>query len=436
MLTRRSGPVTVATNLKTELNDSLSIARNKIQAKKAVVDDDMKQKHNEQLALEAAKVLLTVTQPVDNALSTAEALLSISPTVSPMETLCAPSPFSLLLSVSLHCKVSDYAAAKQPIRNLKQSTQIKSEPGLLKRGSQSEGRGLAKRQRKSNPKFYGEEYNSTKYGENVKLKQKSVKDKLKQEIDLEVLSNLDILNGVGSLETDLLSGYPEDANSARGTARQKVPKVKYSRLCIEPECKKNAQGATRKCIAHGGGRRCIVDDCTKSAQGTTRKCKGHGGGRRCSFSDCTKSARGSTEKCKAHGGGRRCEKDGCNNSAAGSTFLCITHGGGRKCIVDHCTKSAAGSTPKCKAHGGGRRCMVKDCAKSAQGATFKCIAHGGGRRCSIDSCTKSAQGATNKCKAHGGGKRCDTDGCNKTVYRATGKCKTHGEATLPLFMIE
>jgi hypothetical protein len=409
-----------------EIQAATAVVQKEIQAEKVIVDQivhqveaDLKQKRREQMTLEAARVLLTVTKPVDKELSTAQALLSISPTVSPMETLRLPSPFSLLLSVSLNSKVSDFGISGL----FNSAIEIKPEPGLLKRGAQSEGRGLAKRQRVPNPYFYGAEYNSSKpkYGENVKFK---------REIDL------DILNGVNSVDTALLSGYEEHGTKfiSRGTARHAssmvpaVPKVKYSRLCIEPECMKNAQGATRKCIAHGGGKRCIVDDCTKSAQGTTRKCKAHGGGRRCNSVNCTKSARGSTEKCKAHGGGRRCGKDDCNNSAAGSTFRCITHGGGRKCIAEGCTKSAAGSTQKCKAHGGGRRCMVEGCAKSAQGATFKCIAHGGGRRCNINGCTKSAQGATDKCKAHGGGKRCDTEGCNKTVYRATARCKAHGEA--------
>jgi hypothetical protein len=234
------------------------------------------------------------------------------------------------------------------------------------------------------------------------------------------------------LDSDNLAAFADEGEgNTRGTSR---PKVKYCRLCIEPGCTKNAQGATRRCIAHGGGRRCVVDNCTKSAQGTTRKCKAHGGGRRCTFLNCTKSARGSTNKCKAHGGGRRCEAPGCNNSAAGPRPKpgqldgCITHGGGRKCIIDGCTKSAAGSTPKCKAHGGGRRCVVENCTKSAQGATYKCIAHGGGRRCSVQGCPKSAQGATDRCKTHGGGKRCNADSCNKTVYRATDKCKAHGDS--------
>jgi hypothetical protein len=274
--------------------------------------------------------------------------------------------------------------------------QIKPEPNYLKRDEEQDNFPLAKRQRNPNPKY-------------------SVKEEPFGSFD-ETVMDFDELKG--SITAPAL-----------GTARSKVlGKGKYCRLCIEPGCTKNAQGATRKCIAHGGGRRCVVDGCTKSAQGTTPKCKAHGGGRRCVFPNCTKSARGLTSKCKAHGGGRRCGADGCNNSAAGSTFRCITHGGGRKCIIDGCTKSAAGSTAKCKAHGGGRRCQIEGCTKSAQGATYKCIAHGGGRRCSVLGCTKSAQGATDRCKTHGGGKRCNVDGCNKTVYRATDKCKAHGDS--------
>jgi hypothetical protein len=295
--------------------------------------------------------------------------------------------------------------------HLENPVNIKTEGKSRRRGMSGEYQEGRKRQRFPNPKFGDISYNGKKNPDPMEF------DALMEcEEDIRSRRKGSIGNGM-----------------TRGTTR---PKVKYCRLCIEPGCTKNAQGATRKCIAHGGGRRCIVDNCTKSAQGTTRKCKAHGGGRRCSFPNCTKSARGSTNKCKAHGGGRRCEADGCNNSAAGSTFRCITHGGGRKCIVENCTKSAAGSTPKCKAHGGGRRCVIEGCTKSAQGATYKCIAHGGGRRCSVAGCPKSAQGATDKCKAHGGGKRCNHDHCNKTVYRATDKCKAHGEALKSFFKTE
>jgi hypothetical protein len=42
--------------------------------------------------------------------------------------------------------------------------------------------------------------------------------------------------------------------------------ARYSRMCVVEGCPKNAQGPTRKCIAHGGGRRCVVEGCAKSAQ--------------------------------------------------------------------------------------------------------------------------------------------------------------------------
>jgi hypothetical protein len=54
-------------------------------------------KRSEQRTLEAAQVLLTVLRPVDNQMSTAEALLSISPSVSPMEIVSMPSSFNLLM---------------------------------------------------------------------------------------------------------------------------------------------------------------------------------------------------------------------------------------------------------------------------------------------------------------------------------------------------
>ena len=75
--------------------------------------------------------------------------------------------------------------------------------------------------------------------------------------------------------------------------------------CVEPGCKKSAQGKTDKCVEHGGGARCVEPGCKKSA-GKSDKCVEHGGGARCVEPGCKKSARGKSDKCKAHGGGARC----------------------------------------------------------------------------------------------------------------------------------
>ena len=58
-------------------------------------------------------------------------------------------------------------------------------------------------------------------------------------------------------------------------------KKRKKRMCIEPNCKKGAEGKTDKCVAHGGGARCIEPNCKASAQGKTDKCVAHGGGARC-----------------------------------------------------------------------------------------------------------------------------------------------------------
>ena len=126
--------------------------------------------------------------------------------------------------------------------------------------------------------------------------------------------------------------------------------------CIEPGCKKGAQGKTDKCVAHGGGARCIEPGCKAGAIGKTDKCKAHGGGARCIEPGCKASARGKTNKCIAHGGGSRCIEPGCKASAIGKTDKCIAHGGGARCIEPGCKASAQGKTDKCIAHGGGARC--------------------------------------------------------------------------------
>ena len=67
-----------------------------------------------------------------------------------------------------------------------------------------------------------------------------------------------------------------------------IPRGKYceehrsrKKLCVEPNCKKSAQGKSDKCIEHGGGARCVEPNCKKSTVGKSDKCVEHGGGARC-----------------------------------------------------------------------------------------------------------------------------------------------------------
>lgn len=54
------------------------------------------------------------------------------------------------------------------------------------------------------------------------------------------------------------------------------------RRCVEPDCRKGAQGPSGKCVAHGGGKRCAVvgQVCTKLALDKSGMCGAHGGGKR------------------------------------------------------------------------------------------------------------------------------------------------------------
>ena len=111
-----------------------------------------------------------------------------------------------------------------------------------------------------------------------------------------------------------------------------------SKLCRwEDGCKRFAQGGTKFCISHGGGRICITPGCTKSAQGANSSCCiRHGGGRRCISPGCGTSARGSTGFCVLHGGGVKCHFEGCLKTAQRPTDFCIKHGGGKRCIFPGC----------------------------------------------------------------------------------------------------
>ena len=215
-----------------------------------------------------------------------------------------------------------------------------------------------------------------------------------------------------------------------------IPRGKYceehrskKKLCIEPNCKKSAQGKSDKCKAHGGGTRCVEPNCKKSAQGKSDKCIEHGGGARCVEPNCKKSAQGKSDKCKAHGGGTRCIEPNCKKSAVGKSDKCVEHGGGARCVEPNCKKSAIGKSDKCVEHGGGARCVEPNCKKSAIGKTDKCIEHGGGARCVEPGCKKSARGKSDKCAAHGGGTRCVEPNCKKSAVGKSDKCKAHGGGT-------
>ena len=148
------------------------------------------------------------------------------------------------------------------------------------------------------------------------------------------------------------------------------------RLCEHDTCNKRAQGNTRFCIAHGGGRRCTYPGCDRGARDKFF-CAGHGGGKRCSIPNCGKSAVGGSNMCTGHGGGKRCEhSSGCSKSAQAGTKFCVKHGGGRKCVVQGCEKVARGRTSHCAAHGGGVRCRMDGCNRVAIGRRQLCRAHG------------------------------------------------------------
>jgi len=147
-----------------------------------------------------------------------------------------------------------------------------------------------------------------------------------------------------------------------------------SRTCQHPGCQKCAQGSTKFCISHGGGRRCTVPGCAKGARDKFF-CAAHGGGKRCNFPQCTKAAVGGSFRCTSHGGGKRCKIPDCPRSAQSSTDFCVRHGGGRKCKHEGCTKVSRGKTSFCASHGGGSRCAVENCAKAAVSKQTHCRSH-------------------------------------------------------------
>uniref|UniRef100_A0A7S3PJV9 WRKY19-like zinc finger domain-containing protein n=1 Tax=Aplanochytrium stocchinoi TaxID=215587 RepID=A0A7S3PJV9_9STRA len=133
-------------------------------------------------------------------------------------------------------------------------------------------------------------------------------------------------------------------------AKRSRTRKRSRKTCLRDECTKYAQGPTKFCVAHGGGRRCNFSGCTKSAAGVTKFCIGHGGGKRCHVPNCPKSAICPSPFCFAHGGGKRCKHIGCKKGARGSTDYCIGHGGGKRCNFYGCPRSGLvrGSAAKLK----------------------------------------------------------------------------------------
>eukprot|EP00924_Labyrinthula_sp_SR-Ha-C_P003635 snap_masked-scaffold_3-processed-gene-1.32-mRNA-1 protein AED:0.07 eAED:0.07 QI:0/-1/0/1/-1/1/1/0/179 len=71
-------------------------------------------------------------------------------------------------------------------------------------------------------------------------------------------------------------------------------------ICAIPGCKKNSQGKSSFCYAHGGGYRCLYPGCNKAARDRSRRCVSHGGGKKCFIHGCNVAARGSSGKCIKH----------------------------------------------------------------------------------------------------------------------------------------
>lgn len=176
--------------------------------------------------------------------------------------------------------------------------------------------------------------------------------------------------------------------------------ILLSQKCDHPNCTNLRVGRGLSCDMHAAlTRKCQAPGCGKCAQGSTKFCIAHGGGRRCTFPSCTKGAR--------------------------DKFFCAAHGGGKRCVFPDCIRSAVGGTNICTSHGGGRKCCYDGCTKSAQSPTDFCVRHGGGKQCEEPHCLKVARGRTNKCAAHGGGNRCEAEGCMRICVVRSTRCRWH-----------
>lgn len=151
------------------------------------------------------------------------------------------------------------------------------------------------------------------------------------------------------------SGYPTDFSMPTASIESEEYNLrrKRQRQCQHMSgCQRYAQGNTKLCISHGGGRRCQAAGCTKSVQGAkSEHCIAHGGGRRCEVAGCSRSSRGNSNRCVHHGGGARCQEPDCRKSAQRPSDYCILHGGGKKCTIAGCDSMARSHHPHvCMSH--------------------------------------------------------------------------------------
>ena len=150
------------------------------------------------------------------------------------------------------------------------------------------------------------------------------------------------------VQVDLtLSEFSDTLPTAAIDSDEYLIRRKRQRQCQHISgCQRYAQGNTKLCISHGGGRRCQTIGCTKSVQGArSSHCIAHGGGRRCEVIGCARSSRGNSNRCVHHGGGARCQVVGCKKSAQRPSDYCIVHGGGKKCSVAGCEGLARSQYP-------------------------------------------------------------------------------------------
>jgi hypothetical protein len=148
--------------------------------------------------------------------------------------------------------------------------------------------------------------------------------------------------------TDAVPSPPQGQFSLDERPEDYSLRRRQQRMCQNPfpKCTRYAQGNTKLCIAHGGGRRCEAPGCTRSVQGArSQHCISHGGGKRCEIPGCSRSARGRSNRCVHHGGGARCLASGCSKSAQRPSDYCISHGGGRRCMVPDCANNTRSQHP-------------------------------------------------------------------------------------------
>mmetsp|Transcript_26046 Transcript_26046/g.49470 ORF Transcript_26046/g.49470 Transcript_26046/m.49470 type:complete len:386 (+) Transcript_26046:294-1451(+) len=144
----------------------------------------------------------------------------------------------------------------------------------------------------------------------------------------------------------------------------------------------------------------------------------------CEYDGCTKFARGNTKRCVAHGGGRRCLFERCNRAARGKEGTCIAHGGGKRCTHTGCSKSAVGRSNLCIAHGGGRFQGQSEISGSILTTDFP-LAGSLDIQCQFEGCCRLvAQGNINFCTTHEHVEVCKFIFCSK-IPKFYGYCEVH-----------